>query len=100
MSNDNERVYLNGYIDVPADRLEAVEQALPLHVQLTLAEPGCIAFDITPSHAVAGRFEVAEIFENQAAFDAHQTRNRSSAWFKTTEGIPRNFSMRVGDDKA
>jgi len=96
-ASDN-RLYLTGYIDVPEDRLEAVNKALPLHVQLTLEEPGCISFEIKPSESIPGRLMVSEVFQNQAAFEAHQTRNRGSAWFKTTEGIPRNFSIRTGED--
>jgi len=97
-TSEEDKLYLTGHIDVPADRIEAVREALPLHVQLTLAEPGCIAFEIKPSESVPGRFIVSEIFKNQIAFEAHQTRNRSSAWFKTTEGIPRNFSIKIGED--
>ncbi len=93
-----EKLYLTGYIDVPADRLDAVTEALPLHIELTLAEPGCISFEIEPSNSVPGRFMVSEVFKNQAAFEAHQIRNRSSAWFKVTEGIPRNFSIKTGED--
>ena len=36
----NQKVYLNGYIDVPADRLQAVEEALFEHISLTCSELG------------------------------------------------------------
>ena len=99
MSEEDKRIYLNGYIDVPAERISDVSKALPIHIELTLAEPGCISFEVTPSTTVGGRFNVAEVFENQAAFEAHQERNRSSNWFKTTEGIPREYSITVGGKK-
>jgi len=37
---------------------------------------------------------VAESFANRAAFDAHQTRTRASAWFAATRHIPRDFRVR------
>jgi len=95
----DQKVYLNGHIDVPADRIEAVERALPAHISLTRAEAGCISFQVVPSETVKGRFMVSEVFVDQAAFDAHQTRTKSSDWFKVTEGIPREYSVRVGDEK-
>ncbi len=100
MTEPDKRVYLNGYIDVPADRLADVSEALPVHIELTRAEPGCISFEVTASETVEGRFDVAEVFVDQAAFDAHQTRTRASDWFKTTEGIPREFSITVGDKES
>jgi len=93
---ENGKVYLNGYVDVPEDRLEAVKAALPEHIALTRAEAGCISFEVMPSDLVPGRFIVAEIFENQAAFDAHQERAQNSNWFTVTKGIPREYSITVG----
>ena len=55
-------ITLTGHIDVPADRLAAVTDALPTHIKLTLDEPGCLSFSVTPCPDVAGRFLVAERF--------------------------------------
>ena len=84
-------------MDVPADRIAKVEAALPLHIELTRGEPGCVSFDVVPSTQIEGRFKVAELFVDQAAFDAHQKRTKASAWFKITEGIPREYEIRVGE---
>lgn len=94
---NNGKVYLNGYIDVPEDRLKAVKAALPTHIALTRAEEGCISFEVQPSDIVPGRFIVAEIFVDQAAFDAHQERAQNSDWFIVTKGIPREYSITVGN---
>jgi quinol monooxygenase YgiN len=91
----DKKVYLDGQIDVPADRLTAVEAALPVHIALTRAEPGCLKFEVTACEAVEGRFLVSEIFTNQTAFDAHQTRTKASDWFQVTAGIPRNYVIRI-----
>ena len=92
----DERVYLDGYIDVPPDRLEAVRAALPEHVALTRAESGCLSFSVTPSDEIEGRFIVAEVFVDQVGFDAHQARMKGSRWFTVTEGIPREYTIRRG----
>ncbi|MBO6896337.1 MAG: antibiotic biosynthesis monooxygenase [Shimia sp.] len=86
-------IKLTGYIDVPADRVEAVSKALPRHVALTRAEPGCLSFDVTPDVSVPGRFQVAELFTDQKAFDAHQTRTKSSEWATVTADIPRTYQI-------
>lgn len=93
---DDVRIFLNGHIDVPDHRLDAVRAALPMHIALTRAEEGCITFDVVESDTVPGRFMVAEIFVDQAAFDAHQVRARGSEWFKVTEGIERHFAITTG----
>ncbi|MGJ8528208.1 putative quinol monooxygenase [Maritalea sp.] len=90
-------IYLNGHIDVPLDRVAAVEAALPKHIELTLAEPGCISFVVVPSTQIDGRFKVAELFVDRAAFEAHQERTKASAWHKITDGIPREYTIREGE---
>ena len=87
------RVFLEGYMDVPPDRLAAVTGALPTHIALTRAEPGCLAFDVTPSPDDPGRFLVSEIFQDQVAFDAHQARAKASAWADVTAGLPRHYTI-------
>ena len=89
------KIYLDGHIDVPQARLDAVAAALPAHIALTLAEPGCLFFNVTPCAEVAGRFLVSEAFANQASFDAHQERTKASDWFQVAAGIPREYKIRV-----
>lgn len=84
-------VFLRGYIMVPADRIEQVRAALPDHVALTRAEPGCIAFDVVEDPDCAGRFVVSEVFADRAAFEAHQRRTQASPWYEITRGIPRDY---------
>jgi quinol monooxygenase YgiN len=89
------KVFLDGHIDVPQERIDTVSEALPAHIALTRAEPGCLSFDVKPCATVAGRFLVAEVFANQAAFDAHQVRTKASDWFQVTDGIAREYKIRV-----
>ena len=89
----NRKIHLNGYIEVPVERLGAVRAALPEHIRLTRAETGCIRFDITSSPGHSGRFDVSEVFIDQASFDFHQSRTATSNWAKITDGIPRHFKI-------
>jgi len=86
------KVQLAGYIDVPANRLDAVTGALPEHIRLSRAEPGCESFDVTPG--ADGRFEVSEVFSNQTAFEQHQARVAASNWGEITAGLSRHYSVR------
>ena len=88
-------VTLTGHIDVPVERMEEIQAALPAHIALTRAEPGCLSFDVSPCTDVKGRFLVSEAFVDQQAFDAHQARAKASDWAKASEGIPREYSIRV-----
>lgn len=84
-------VVLEGYIDVPTDRLEAVSNALSQHIALTRAEMGCRFFDVSSDQSIEGRFNVHEIFVDRAAFDLHQQRAGSSPWAEMTVGIERHY---------
>ncbi|MCB1328080.1 MAG: antibiotic biosynthesis monooxygenase [Maritimibacter sp.] len=86
-------IRLVGHIDVPPERRAAVAAALPEHISLTRAEPGCRAFDVTADASVPGRFLVAEVFDDRAAFDAHQARSRDSAWGALSDGLVRHYTI-------
>lgn len=91
------KIELTGHIDVPMERLASVEPALAVHIDLTRAEAGCLRFDIDPAPATPGRFFVAELFDSQAAFDAHQERVRTSDWGAMTAGFVRSYQIRQVD---
>jgi quinol monooxygenase YgiN len=91
------KVHLSGYLEVPADRLDAVRAALPDHLALTRAEPGCLLFSVKENPTLADRFEVAETFADEAAFEQHQHRAKASAWAAVTEGLARHYTIRVED---
>ncbi|WP_332687637.1 putative quinol monooxygenase [Devosia sp.] len=91
------KVHLSGYLEVPADRIDAVRVALPHHIALTRAEPGCLAFTVVQNPAIPTRFDVSETFVDQAAFDQHQQRAQASDWARVTLDMPRHFTIRVED---
>lgn len=86
-------VHLTGTMEAPADWIAAVRAALPQHIALTRAEPGCLAFDVIQSSDDPTRFIVHETFLDQAAFDAHQARAAASTWALVTQGMPRHYTI-------
>jgi quinol monooxygenase YgiN len=69
-----------------------VSQQLPLHVELTLAEAGCISFVVTPTGDPLV-WQVDERFRDAAAFGVHQSRVRASEWGRATAGIERRYTV-------
>ena len=88
------RVLLDGYLEVPAEHIEAVAAALPEHIRLTRAEPGCLSFQVEQSPEQPTHFLVSEVFADRDAFEAHQHRAASSRWAKVTAGMPRHYTVR------
>lgn len=92
-------IHLFGHIDVPADRLTQVRQALDLHIQLTRAEPGNLTFEVNEDPDQTGRFHVDETYVDHAALKAHQARLAQTDWALITQGIERHYQMREITDK-
>lgn len=83
-------IRLTGTLTCAPEEVAAVRAALPEHIRLSRAEPGCIAFDVTET--APGVFTIAERFADRAAFDAHQTRTRASGWWQATGHMPREYT--------
>jgi quinol monooxygenase YgiN len=75
-----------------ADEAALVATHVPLHIALTLAEPGCLTFSVTQTFDPL-IWQVDESFVDQAAFDAHQTRTKTSAWAALSAHIERQFAI-------
>ncbi len=87
------KITLQGYIEVPENRLASIRAALPRHISLTRQEPGCLTFNVTENPEISGRFDVYEEFSDKQAFDAHQQRGAKSEWADITRGIPRHYRI-------
>ncbi|MFZ5963766.1 putative quinol monooxygenase [Thalassococcus sp. BH17M4-6] len=85
------KIHLTGTLTCPTDRLDAVRAALPDHIRLTRAEPGCESFEVTET--APGIFAVSERFTDRAAFDAHQARAAESPWGQITAGLARAYKI-------
>ena len=84
-------VSLSGTLTCGEDDAKIVRDALPEHIRLSRAEPGCLRFNVVET--APGVFSVSEEFTDRAAFEAHQTRTRASAWWAATGHIPRDFEV-------
>lgn len=84
-------VRLSGQL-VCADGAEAavVRQHLPLHRELSRAEPGCVSFEVRETDDPYV-WQVDEEFVDDDAFAVHQTRVAASAWGRATAGIERRY---------
>lgn len=86
-------VTLTGTLTCDADAEAArVRAALPEHIRLTRAEPGCLSFEVIPTDDPMV-WTVAERFTDPAAFNSHQARAATSDWARATVGIARDYKI-------
>lgn len=86
-------ITLTGTLTCPTqDDLKIVEDYLPDHIALSRAEVGCVFFNVmhTSDPMV---WQLDETYTDQAAFDAHQARNRASIWWAKSQNLLRDFKI-------
>lgn len=88
-----EKVILQGYIEITESTLDVVLLELPNHIELTLAEAGCLVFKVEQDEQIPNRFHVYEEFVDRHAFDMHQQRVRTSVWGSITENANRHYKI-------
>ena len=90
-------IELNGrLICQTEEEAETVRRHLPEHIELTLAEPGCLHFAVERTEDPLV-WTVSETFVSRAAFDDHQDRVSTSPWGRATAGIERDYIVSEGD---
>jgi autoinducer 2-degrading protein len=87
------KVTPKGYIMVPDADLAAVMDELPVHVNMTRKEEGCLVFEVTGDETENHKFHVYEEFVDEAAFARHQQRVRSSKWGSVTKNVERFYEI-------
>ena len=87
------KIILRGYIQVPDKDLQNVKAELITHTRLTRAEPGCLVFEVKPVDGDPNRFSVYEEFVDQAAFDRHQARVKTSIWGEVSQAVERHYQI-------
>lgn len=92
------KVTLSGYIVVMGSELASVRDALPIHIETTRAEQGCIVFNVEEHATETGRFEVYEEFKTSDAFRYHQKRVRESDWGVVTKNVARHYTVEGLDE--
>ena len=68
---NHERVILNVRMEAVAGREQELERRLAALITPTLAEPGCISYELHRSAEKTGMFMFCETFANQEALDKH-----------------------------
>lgn len=71
---------------------ETVARLLPAHVALTLAEPGCLSFEVVRT-TDALVWQVDEQFSDEGAFAQHRARVAASDWGRATATIERRYRI-------
>ncbi|HKU36376.1 MAG TPA: antibiotic biosynthesis monooxygenase [Paenarthrobacter sp.] len=74
------------------DEVAVVVEHLARHIELTLAEPGCVQFSVKAT-ADPLVWQVDEVFRDAASFSAHQARVADSEWGRVTTGIERRYTV-------
>ncbi|MFF1830421.1 putative quinol monooxygenase [Paenarthrobacter sp. NPDC058040] len=74
------------------DEVAVVVEHLAPHIELTLAETGCVSFQVNAT-ADPLVWQVDEVFHDAASFRAHQARVAASDWGRATAGIERRYTV-------
>ena len=90
---DVENIKLVGQLICHNDaEVALVKKHLTRHLELTRAEPGCLAFDVVQTEDPLV-WNVAERFQDTDAFHFHQARVTASDWGRATAAIKRSYTV-------
>lgn len=85
------RIALTGHLKCSdAAQVQKVREHLPLHLEFTRNEPGCLLFEVRPTGDPL-LWRVDEVFADAEAFAAHQARAAASDWARATAKITREY---------
>ena len=87
-------VVLEGYIRVPPNEIKTLRYKLQAHIEQTLDEESCLAFEVTRDDHDSGVFHVFEKFVDEEAFNAHQARIKVSEWGAVSKNAIRFYCKR------
>ena len=87
------KIILKGYIEVPDNDLLEIREELPRHIELTLNEKGCLAFNVVQDDVNENIYHVYEEFIDRASFERHQDRVTGSRWGKLSGGVKRHYQI-------
>lgn len=87
------KIILQGFIIIPKEDCDLILAKLQNHINLTLAEEGCIKFEIKPDVAsdANGKYCVYEEFINMGTFKYHQETVKNSAWGQISKNVERHY---------
>ena len=76
-----------GTVRLPAENLERAKPAMRAMVQASRAEPGCLEYGYAEDVLVRGLIHVKELWQDQAALDAHFASAHIAAWRAAWPGL-------------
>jgi quinol monooxygenase YgiN len=91
------KVILEGYIIISDEDLPVVLRELPIHIQKTKSESGCLVFNVQQQKENPNKFMVYEEFIDQTAFEFHQSRVKCSDLGTVTKNVQRHYKVTKGN---
>ena len=73
-------------IRVKEEHLEEFLVGMRAHAQASLAEPGCVRFDVMQDAEEPTLVYLWEVFRDEAANEAHTASDHSAQWRETSRG--------------
>jgi quinol monooxygenase YgiN len=70
-------------LEVDPAQLAAAEAAILANAEASRAEPGCLRFEVSRHVEKSNVFVLAELYEDQAAVDAHGSTPHLAQWRET-----------------
>ena len=67
-------------VEVDPAQLEAAEAAILANAEASRAEPGCLRFEVSRQVDKSNVFVLAELYQDQAAVDAHGKTPHIAKW--------------------
>ena len=86
-------VRVSGHLRCAPGEIDIVRDALPQHIRLSRAEPGCLSFEVTQDAGDPCRWNLAESFRDMDAFEAHRARTAASDWGRLTAHLHRDIRV-------
>jgi quinol monooxygenase YgiN len=90
------------YEMVKGKEIEATGAFQKMAAAVKANEPGCLMYAVTRGQVNAQELYIYEVYENQAAFDAHRKTDHMQAFRKSTEALldRGSFNVEILDEVA
>ena len=80
-------VVIIGHFRLPPESLDAARELMARVVAATRAEPGCVKYAYAPEPCDPGLIHVSEVWDSQAALDAHFASAHMKQWQEDRAGL-------------
>ena len=80
-------VVIIGHFRLPPESLDAARELMARVVAATRAEPGCVKYAYAPERGDPGLIHVSEVWDSQAALDAHFASAHMKQWQEDRAGL-------------